>query len=94
MFGAFLLYTGLFFDYSTEKELDWKSVKKIWVVDASAPSRSGKAEELIQNGEVAFAVFDHHPETTEGLKGEQVVIQPTGACTTILVELNKKYPLA
>ena len=89
----FLTLYGTFFDYSTEKELDWKSVKKIWVVDASAPSRSGKAEELIQNGEVAFAVFDHHPETTEGLKGEQVVIQPTGACTTILVELIKEQIL-
>ena len=89
----FLTLYGTFFDYSIEKELDWKSVKKIWVVDTSSPSRSGKAEELIQTGEVSFAVYDHHPETPDGLKGEQVVVQSTGACTTLLVELIKKQTL-
>jgi hypothetical protein len=89
----FLTLYGTFFNYSIEKELDWKSVKKIWIVDASSPSRSGKAEELIQAGRVAFAIYDHHPETPDGLKGEQVVVQPTGACTTILVELIKEQTL-
>jgi len=87
---GFLSLYGSFFDYSPEKEVDWKSVKKIWIVDSSYPSRTGKVMELIQHGQATFAVYDHHPETPEGLKGDQVMIQPVGACTSILVELIKQ----
>ncbi|MEI6156967.1 MAG: CBS domain-containing protein, partial [Atribacterota bacterium] len=67
--------------------------KKIWIVDTPYPARSGKVTELTQQGQATFAVYDHHPETPDGLKGEQMVIQPTGACTSILVELIKKHSL-
>lgn len=88
----FLSLYGEFFQYLKGKDIDWKQIKKVYVVDTPYFERLGKVGELWQRGEVEFSVFDHHPE--ERLrKIPNVVLKEYGACTTVLVEMIQEASL-
>ncbi|MEN3185567.1 MAG: CBS domain-containing protein [Atribacterota bacterium] len=88
----FLSLYGKFFQYLKERDVDWKQIKKVYVVDTPYFERLGKIGELWQKRETEFLVFDHHPE--EKLKNlPNAVLKEYGACTTILVEMIQEASL-
>ncbi len=85
----FLSLYGKFFSSFKEKEVDWKRVERIYVVDTPYFERLGRVNELLQEKRAEVFLFDHHPEAElQGIK--QVVFKECGACTTILVEMIEK----
>ncbi|MGQ9746793.1 MAG: CBS domain-containing protein [Candidatus Caldatribacteriaceae bacterium] len=91
----FLSLYGKFFPYLREKDVDWKQIKKVYVVDTPYLERLGKLGELSQKEDVKLFLFDHHPE--EKWKGKpNFVFKEYGACTTIMVEMiqDASFPLS
>lgn len=64
-------------------------VTRITVVDVRGRSRLREFEEILRRvdqGEVSLDLFDHHPAGPDDLCTPSEVVEPVGACTTLLVE--------
>ena len=74
--------------YSRLKDIEVEKVKKIILVDTYDLQRAvGNKKLLHQLRNAELEIYDHHPYN--GPKDENIIIQPVGACTTILVEMIK-----
>ncbi len=73
-----------------EKEIDFKKVKRLIVVDTRLAKRIGEAEKALNNPGLVLHLYDHHPRAKGDLSGTIDVGGYYGATTTILVELIKK----
>jgi tRNA nucleotidyltransferase (CCA-adding enzyme) len=78
-----------FYVFETErmKNLDFKKIQRLILVDTRQPGRIGKFASLAERGEVALHIYDHHPPSVEDLKGEVEVIEEVGATITILTKI-------
>ena len=77
-------------DLKKEKEVDFKKVKRLIVVDTRLAKRIGEAKEALNNRGVILHFYDHHPRTKGDLVGAVDIGGRYGATVTILVELIKK----
>lgn len=59
---------------------------RIIVVDTRTPSRLGEFRQWLQDSKVELHIYDHHPPTSEAVRGDQEWVEPVGAAVTILVE--------
>ncbi|MFH1860886.1 MAG: DHHA1 domain-containing protein [bacterium] len=84
-----------------------EQVTRLIIVDTRQSSRIGKFKDLIQgvsSGEGSYFVskgipihiFDHHPPQPGDITGELMMVQETGATTTILLEeiIKKRLPIS
>lgn len=72
------------------KHIDQEDVRRLIIVDTSAPSRIGAFEKTALSGKVKLHIYDHHPLTGEALRGEVEVVEDVGATATIFAELMRK----
>ena len=77
-------------DLKSEKEVDFKKVKRLIVVDTRLAKRIGEAKEALDNRGLILHFYDHHPRAKGDLSGTVDIRGHYGATTTILVELIKK----
>lgn len=77
-------------DIGREKEVDFKKVKRLIVVDTRLAKRIGEAKKALNNRGLILHFYDHHPRTKSDLVGTVDIGGRYGATTTILVELLKK----
>lgn len=77
-------------DLKKEKEVDFKKVKRLIVVDTRLAKRIGEAKEALNNRGLILHFYDHHPRTKGDLVGAVDIGGRYGATVTILVELIKK----
>lgn len=80
-------------DLKKEKEVDFKKVKRLIVVDTRIAKRIGEAKKALNNRGLILHFYDHHPRTRGDLSGAVDIEGHYGATTTILVELIKKRRL-
>lgn len=59
---------------------------RIIVVDTRTPSRLGPFREWLHDSNVELHIYDHHPPTSEAVKGDQEWVEPVGAAATLLIE--------
>ena len=76
-------------DVKGEKEIDLDEIKELIIVDTSRKDRIGVFSKLIDNPEVKVIVFDHHFEENN-INADELILEKTGSCTTILVEKIKE----
>ncbi len=77
-------------DLKKEKEVDFKKVKRLIVVDTRLAKRIGEAKTVLSNRGLILHFYDHHPRTKSDLAGRVDIGGRYGATTTILVEILKK----
>lgn len=71
--------------YYKFKDIDLKKVEKIILVDTHDLGRSVGSSELVEKlKKLNLEIYDHHPYSAP--RQENIIVQPVGACTTLLVE--------
>ncbi|MDR2460000.1 MAG: CBS domain-containing protein [Deltaproteobacteria bacterium] len=75
------------------KELDFKQVERLVVVDTRQKDRIGFATPILNNPNLEIHLYDHHPDANGDLKGQVSHISIVGATVTILSELLKERNL-
>ncbi|MCJ7646591.1 DHHA1 domain-containing protein, partial [bacterium] len=73
-----------------EKEVDFKKVKRLIIVDTRLAKRVGEAKNALNNPGLILHFYDHHPRAKGDLTGAVDIGGDYGATTTILVELLRK----
>jgi len=71
------------------KDIDFKKVKRLIVVDTRSPERIGPFSELLKKPGLKVHIYDHHPKAEGDIKGDVEVIEEVGATATMLVEVLK-----
>ncbi|MBN2653505.1 MAG: CBS domain-containing protein [Nitrospirae bacterium] len=72
------------------KDLKLEDVTRLIIVDANNPERIGPLKKLISMSDVSVHIYDHHPSTAAGIKGDLEVYEEVGAASTIFAELIQK----
>ena len=68
------------------KKIPLDQVTLMVVVDTRSRSRIGPFAALAGRQDVAVHVYDHHPQTSDDLPAEELVYEPIGAVTTMILE--------
>lgn len=69
------------------REVDLSRVEQVIMVDTRDPGRIGPLAEVAQRPGMRLHLYDHHPTEPGDLTGEVEVVDPVGACATLMVEL-------
>ena len=72
------------------KDIDALAVKQLVLVDTKQASRIGKMADILSQPGIIVHIYDHHPPTENGIKGDYEVYHPTGATVTLLSEMIKE----
>lgn len=79
------------YSFISRQDIVWENVSLLVIVDTAQPGRVEHVRPLLDRPETEIHVWDHHPETAEGIPAAMKRIERIGACTSILVnELQKK----
>ena len=86
----FLLNTvAYYYTFLKESEVDLEGVERLVIVDTRQKSRIGTFSKILDRVEVI--IYDHHPPSSDDIKGDVEVVDEVGANTTLMVEeLRKK----
>jgi tRNA nucleotidyltransferase (CCA-adding enzyme) len=86
----FLQSTFYVFETERIKNIDLNAVRRLILVDTRQPGRIGKFAELVQRPEVEVHIYDHHPTSTEDLRGTVAHTREVGATVTILAQILRE----
>ena len=67
-----------------------EEVELLVLVDFKRKDRSRLAGEILNRKRPVIHIYDHHPAHGKDIAGDVEVIEETGACTTILVDIIRK----
>jgi len=90
----FLHSASYLFNFKKLRQIDFRDVKRLILVDTRQRSRIGKFAELIDRGDLDIHIYDHHPKSNEDIPGNVEVLRQIGATTTILTEIIRERGLA
>ncbi|MEA3348478.1 MAG: DHHA1 domain-containing protein, partial [Pseudomonadota bacterium] len=83
------------FPFKRLKDIDLAEIKRLIVVDTCQKSRIGVFAEVAARPEVEVIIYDHHPATTDDLKGvARVEVAEVGAVVTLMTEKLREKELA
>lgn len=103
--GAVLVFPGSqerslrdFFIHSTlyalelekVKNIDLHEIERLILVDTRQISRIGKFAEIAHKPDLDIHIYDHHPPSSEDIRGSYEVISEVGATVTLILNLLKK----
>lgn len=84
----FFIHSTLYaLDVERMKNIDLRKVKRLVLVDTRQLSRIGKFAELIGKPEIEIHIYDHHPPSSEDIRGDFEMIAEVGATVTLLARL-------
>ncbi|MDR1040019.1 MAG: CBS domain-containing protein [Deltaproteobacteria bacterium] len=72
------------------KELDFRSVRRLVVVDTRRPDRIGFAQPLLERPDLEIHLYDHHPDAEGDIRGTFTRSEPVGATVTLLGEIMRE----
>ncbi|MFH7325423.1 CBS domain-containing protein [Desulfurivibrio sp. C05AmB] len=75
------------YDFQRLKNIPFKEVKRLIVVDTRQASRLGTIAECLANPGLEIHIYDHHPANPGDLRGNVEHIRPVGSTVTIFVDL-------
>ncbi|MBW1708875.1 MAG: CBS domain-containing protein [Deltaproteobacteria bacterium] len=85
----FLQSTAYLFNFVKLKEVKTELVRRLILVDTRQVSRIGPLEKILKNKDLKIHIYDHHPNSSDDLKGELEILAPIGATVTIMTEILK-----
>ncbi len=72
-----------FYDLKSD---DYKKIKILILVDNQYKERLGDLSKILPSQSITIYIYDHHPKSLNGLKGELEIYKECGASTTILIQ--------
>jgi tRNA nucleotidyltransferase (CCA-adding enzyme) len=72
------------------KNINLQEVERLILVDTRQISRIGKFSEILSKPGLEVHIYDHHPASSEDLRGSVEVIEEVGATVTLLLEILQK----
>ena len=90
----FVESTFYVFDFARIKDLDFRRIIRLILVDTRQAGRIGKFESLVKDSKVDIHIYDHHPGSDDDVKGSIEVVKPVGATVTLLTEIIKQRGIA
>jgi len=72
------------------KDIDIQKVTRLIIVDTKKPGRIGRFSDILGKKEVAVHVYDHHPFSSNDIRGQIEVVETVGSTTTLFVEMLQK----
>lgn len=89
---AFLDAHGADLAVAQARHVDRMPLTRVVMVDVQVPSRLGPFREVVADPRVEVHVYDHHPPTMEGVRGDVHCVEAVGATTTLLVNRLMALP--
>lgn len=87
----FLIHSTLYvYDIAKIKTIDHSSIDTLILVDTRQKSRIGDFAKVVESGKAKIHIYDHHPESSDDIRGDVEVIQRAGATVTIIVHMLKE----
>lgn len=87
----FFIHSTLYaFEVERIKNIDLGEVKRLILVDTRQISRIGKFSEVIAKDGLDIHIYDHHPPSSDDLRGSLEVISEVGATVTLLLDILEK----
>lgn len=74
------------FAFRTPKEIEFKKVKLVVMVDTKNPRRLASLAEIFKQPGVETHIYDHHPWAQGDVHGAVEKVETVGATTTLLIE--------
>jgi len=92
----FLNSVSYLFNFAKVKQVDLDHIKRLILVDTRQKGRIGKFARLAEKNGVEIHIYDHHPDSSDDIRGDVEVVRKTGSATAILTRLlrEKKIPLS
>jgi tRNA nucleotidyltransferase (CCA-adding enzyme) len=90
----FINSIGYLLNMTDLDKIDLATIERLVIVDTSQKSRIGKIAAILDNPKLRIHIYDHHPISTDDIKGHYEVRQLTGATVTILCEILKEKQIA
>lgn len=81
------------FSFSLAKDVPFKEVVKLILVDTKSTTRIGEIRSVLGNPKLEIHIFDHHPNSDNDITGHFTTVESVGAATTLMVELMKERGL-
>ena len=91
----FVQSTFYLFQAERIKNVDFRAITRLILVDTRQPGRIGKFKEIVDRPGLEIHLYDHHPSSPDDLRGTVEHIREVGATVTILAHIlrEKKIPL-
>ena len=87
----FFIHSTLYaFEVERIKNINLQEVERLILVDTRQISRIGKFSEILSKPGLEVHIYDHHPPSSEDLRGSVEVIEEVGATVTLLLEILQK----
>jgi tRNA nucleotidyltransferase (CCA-adding enzyme) len=91
----FINSVSYLFNFAKVRQVDLDHIKRLILVDTRQKSRIGKFARLADHKDVEIHIYDHHPDSSDDIRGDVEVIRRTGSATAILTRLlrEKEIPV-
>ena len=86
----FIHSTFYAFEAERIKNINLQEIERLILVDTRQISRIGKFSEILSKPGLEVHIYDHHPSSSEDLRGSVEVIEEVGATVTLLLEILQK----
>ncbi|MCD6305520.1 MAG: CBS domain-containing protein [Deltaproteobacteria bacterium] len=90
----FINSVSYLFNFAKVKQVDPGRIKLLVLVDTRQKSRIGKFAQLAGKKGVEIHIYDHHPDSSDDVRGDVEIIRPTGSATAILTSLLREKDIA
>lgn len=92
----FLNSVSYLFNFAKVRQVDLDHIKRLILVDTRQKNRIGKFARLAGKNGVEIHIYDHHPDSSDDIRGDVEVVRKTGSATAILTRLliEKKIPVS
>jgi tRNA nucleotidyltransferase (CCA-adding enzyme) len=78
------------FEAERMKNVDLDRITRLILVDTRQTSRIGKFAQILNRPGVDIHIYDHHPPSSEDIKGSVEVVKEVGATITLLLEVLRE----
>jgi tRNA nucleotidyltransferase (CCA-adding enzyme) len=87
----FLIHSTMYvYDIAKMKNINYDDVDTLILVDTRQKSRIGGLAKVVGNDKVKIHIYDHHPPSSNDIKGDLEFIRNTGATATIIIHILRE----
>ncbi len=86
----FLSTSHISLDFKKLKDINLQKITRLILVDVKSHERIGRFSEIINKKGMIIHIYDHHPLSSEDIRGQKEIIETVGATTTIFTEMFQK----
>jgi tRNA nucleotidyltransferase (CCA-adding enzyme) len=87
----FLIHSTMYvYDIAKMKNINYDDVDTLILVDTRQKSRIGDLAKVVGKDNVKIHIYDHHPPSSDDIKGDLEFIRNTGATATIIIHMLRE----